>query len=300
MTPLFDLIKQKSDRLNEIPLRMQTVAERTQKATLNDILYQLGKLELKDGQIKINAANLKAIAKISEELKSSLLSEEYLKAVKSFVNQFEAQAKLNDKIIKAGVGEIESPIASRAYLNNAKKTALAALTGATIDAQILGPVNDLLEKAVVNGSSVNETIDGLRSLMEGEKGDGKMLKYVKTITSNAFAVADRSYTSIVSDYLGSEWFYYAGSEVDSTRCFCAERVGKYFHHKEIESWGAGDNLGECNIGGGKWAGMIAGTNSTTIYSYLGGHGCMHSLMPVSDAIVPEADIQRAINLGYIK
>jgi hypothetical protein len=300
MSPLFQLIKEKNERLNSIPLKMQSAAEKSQKAALNDILYQLGKLELKDGQIKINNANLKIINQISEDLKGSLLSKEYLQAVKSFASQFDAQAKLNDKIIKAGVGEIENPLAARSYITNAKKTAISALSGDAFGAQITGPVSDYLQAAVVNGSSINDTIDGLRNLMEGDKKiDGKLLKYVKTITSDSFAVADRSYTSIVSDFLDAEWFYYAGSEVDNTRCFCHQRVGNYYHYEEIEAWGNGEDLGECNLGEGKWAGMIPGTNAKTIYSYLGGYGCMHSLMPVSEAIVPDSDIQRAIDKGYI-
>jgi hypothetical protein len=299
--PSFEsLLKEKNERLESIPLELQTVVEKQQKKVLNDVISKLSKLKTINGQYKIDAQNIRIIAEISDDLKKVFLNDEYLKAVKDFSKEFEVQATLNSKLIDKGFGETANPVASEIYIQTAKKNAVDALIGSPVDSQFIKPIQGLLEQAVVNGATVNETISSIQSFVEGSNKDGKILKYVKQITNDSFAIADRSYTSIVSDYLDNEWFYYAGSEVNNTRCFCAERVGNFYHYKEIESWGNGENIGECNIGGGKWAGQIPGTNSSTIYSYLGGYQCMHSLMPVSEAIVPESDIERARSLGYIK
>lgn len=185
------------------------------------------------------------------------------------------------------------------YIDSAKKNVVDALVD---ENNFIKPIQDILTAAVVNGSNISDTIDSISEFVEGDPSsdsEGKILKYVKQITNDSFAVADRSYTSLVSDELGNEWYYYAGSEVAHTRCFCKERVGKYFHYKEIESWGDGENLGKCNIGDGTWAGEFLGTNKSTIFSYLGGYNCMHSLIPVSDVVVPESDLTRARDLGYI-
>lgn len=299
--PSFEaLLREKNDRLDKIPLALQTVVEKQQKEVLNNILSKLSRLTTVNGQYKIDAANIRVISEISDELKSVLLNDEYLKAVREFSKEFEIQARLNSRIIEKGVGEIDSPVASEVYIQTAKRNAVDALVGSPIDANFIKPIQGLLEQAVISGASVNETISSIRTFVEGGNGaEGKIIKYAKQITNDSFAIADRSYTSIVSDYLGNDWFYYAGTEVENTRCFCKERVGRYFHYKEIESWGNGENIGSCNIGGGKWAGMIPGTNSATIYSYLGGYQCLHSLMPVSEAVVPEEDIERARDLGYI-
>lgn len=295
------LLKDKNDRLLSIPAELQTAVEKQQSEVLNGVIGKLSKLDLKDGQIKINSKNIKAVAEISDELKKVFLNDEYIKAVKEFSKEFEVQATLNSKIIEKGFGETVDPVASESYIQIAKRSAVDALTGSPIDSNFIKPVQGLLEQAVVNGASINETINSIRTFVEGSKDvDGKILKYVKQITNDSFAIADRSYTSILSDFLDNDWFYFSGSEVDNTRCFCEQRVGKYFHHKEIESWANGDNLGECNIGGGKWAGEIPGTNEKTIYSYLGGYNCMHSLIPVSEAVVPDSDIERARNLGFIE
>ena len=295
------LLKEKSKRLEDIPLALQTTLEKEQSRVLKEVLKDLSTLDTKDGIIEINNNNLRKVTEISDKLKSILISEDYTKAVKEFASEFSAQATLNNKIIKAGFGDIENPLASKAYLDLAKKSAVQSLIGSAVDEQFSKPITSILESAVVNGASFGETIDALTTAIKGNgKTDSKFLNYARQITNDSFAVADRSFTSIISDALDAEWFYYSGTEIDTTRCFCENRVGKYFYYKEIESWGDGKNLGDCNTGGGSWAGQMKGTNSATIYSYLGGYNCMHSLMPVSDVIVPDSDIERAKDLGYIE
>jgi len=295
-----ELLKTKNAQLVSVPNALQTVAEKEQKKILKGIQALVSELDVKNGQIIINKRNLKLISEIDSELKKVFLTDEYVDAVKEFAKGIDKQAVLNDKLIKSGFGEVKDFAASEAYLDIAKKGAIKSFIGAPIDTEFIKPIQSLLENSVASGASVQETIKNIETFIIGnDKVDGKLLRYTKQISNDTFAITDRTYTSIVSDLLESEWFYYAGGEIDTTRCFCNERVGKYFHYKEIESWGNGENLGECNIGGGKWAGQIDGTNSKTIYSYLGGYNCMHSLMPVSEAVVPESDIERAKSLGYI-
>lgn len=296
--PTFEtLLKEKNKRLESIPLALQTTLEKQQRKTIAKILKELNTLETSGGNIVINSKNLKKISEISDELKTIFLNDEYLKAVKEFSKEFKKQSTLNQKLIDSGFGETENPIAAKTYIEAAQKNAVKALTE---DNLFVKPISEILESSVVNGASVADTIASITTFVEGnEDVDSKVLKYVKQITNDSFAIADRSYTSIVSDALENDWFYYAGSEVENTRCFCLERVGRYFHYKEIEAWGRGENLGDCNIGGGRWAGEIPATNESTIYSYLGGYNCMHSLMIVSEFIVPESDIERARSLGYI-
>lgn len=293
------LLKQKNKRLNDIPLEFLTEVEKQQKGVLNEIIQQLSRLTTVNGQIKINAANLREIEKISEELKTIFLNDEYLKALKSFVGEFDSQATLNNKLIKESLGEIAESPAAKVYIDTAKKNTISALTTG-LESNVISPIYSTLESSVVNGASIKETISAIELFVKGnEDVDSKILKYANTIANESFVVADASYTSILSDYLDAEWFYYSGDEIETTRCFCRERVGHYFHYKEIESWGNGDNLGDCDIGGGEWAGMIAGTNSATIFSFRGGWKCRHNFMPASEFGIPDEDMERARKLGFI-
>lgn len=295
-----ELIKQKSKRLNDIPLALQTAFEKQQSGILDEVLMLLNDLDVKNGEILINKANLSIISKIDSDLKNVFLNEDYLKSVKQFASEFDKQALINNSLIKKGFGEITTTAASESYISLAKRGAVESLIGAPIDTEFIKPIQGILENSVVNGASLKDTLKDVRTFIEGDPTtNSKLSSYVKQVTNDSFAISDRSYTSIVSEALEAEWFYYAGGEVEATRCFCLNRVGNYYHYLEIESWGNGENLGECNIGGGEWAGEISGTNSKTIYSYLGGWNCLHSLMPVSEFSVPESDLERARSLGFI-
>lgn len=296
-----ELLTKKNNRLLSVPEHLQTVVEKQQASVLNGILSKLSKLSTVDGQFKISASNIRLISDISDDLKKVLLNTEYLDAVKLFASEFEVQASLNDSLIRSAFGEVPNPVASEIYIQTAKRNAVEALIGSPVDTNFIKPIQGLLENAVINGSSLSDTMSAIKTFVEGGDGlEGKILKYSKQITNDAFAIADRSYTSILSDALDNEWFYYSGTEVDKTRCFCKGRVGNYYHYLEIESWGRGENLGDCNIGDGMWAGEIPSTNESTIYSYLGGYNCNHSLIPVSEAVVPESDMERARSLGFIE
>ena len=139
-----ELLKEKNERLNNIPLKLQTVAENQQRKVLNEVLMQLGKLDLQDGQIKINAKNIKLISEISDELKGIFTTDDYLKAVKSFSSEFVAQANINDKLIKKGFGESTNPLAAKAYVESAKRNAVTLLTGSAIDKEFTKPITGIL------------------------------------------------------------------------------------------------------------------------------------------------------------
>lgn len=296
-----ELLKEKNKRLDSVPLAMQTALERQQSKILKQLIAEMSTLTTVDGKIEITPQNLNQIANISDNLKKIFLSKDYVNAVKQFANEFGTQAIINNKLIKAGFGAVETPIASTAYIEIAKKAAIESLVGAPIDKEFIKPIQGLLESAVVNGATFAETIESIGQFVNGDSENvSKIAKYAKQITNDSFSIADRSYTSIVSEALDNDWYYFSGSEKESTRCFCAERVGNYYNYREIESWGDGKNLGDCDLGGGEWAGEIAGTNSVTIYTYLGGYNCMHSLIPVSEFSVPDSDIARAKKLGFIK
>jgi len=295
------LLDKKNKRLKDVPKSLQKVLEAQQPGILNDINSLLSSLELSGDSIKINAKNLKLISQIADDLRGVVLNDEYLSAVKEFAKEFNSQALLNDQLIETTFKDVQIPDLSKVYVETAKKGAIESLVGAPIDTEFIKPIQGILENAVTSGATYSETLTSIRNFVEGE-GDkeAKLLRYAKQITNDAFAISDRSYTNIVSEALGAEWYYYSGGEFSTTRCFCDERLGKFFHYKEIESWGRGENLGKCDIGGGKWAGEIDGTNEQTIFNFAGGYNCQHSFMIVSEAVVPEEDIQRAISMGFIE
>jgi hypothetical protein len=90
-----------------------------------------------------------------------------------------------------------------------------------------------------------------------------------------------------------EFFLYQGRPIGSTRSFCRERAGKYWHREEIKEWGR-------NAKFKPWKGMHKGTNEANIFLLKGGYACRHLLVPVSRQRVPAEDLERMRAKGLIQ
>ena len=91
-----ELLKEKNDRLESVPLAMQSAMDKQQSKILKLINSQLSELTTTNGQIDVTAANIRQITIISDELKQVFLTKDYVDAVKEFAREFSAQTVLAD------------------------------------------------------------------------------------------------------------------------------------------------------------------------------------------------------------
>ena len=157
-------------------------------------------------------------------------------------------------------------------------------------AQVKIPLNQILNQNVNSGGSYTGMLDQVRTFVKGEPSvaQGKLLSYSRNIVSDALFQYARAYQQSVTADLKLEWYRYVGGLMDTSRPFCRDRNGGYFSQKEIESWASLD-----------WAGKNNLTTESSIFILAGGHACRHSIIPVSEVIVPAEDISRAKELGFI-
>lgn len=306
---LDEIIKEKLDRLNHIPDKLITATEAVQREQYTKLLELLSGLEKEGGMIVRSKANLSAIESIITQLQDSIINvdpdivTEYEKAVRSFISEMKTQQALTDAyflkifpetVIDAGFAA-DVALASRTQAAN-------LLLGSSADAAFFDPIREQLINAVSSGASYKETVEALKQVVVGDpEHAGAIQSHIKQISHDSFAVADRSYTNALADEQGAVWYSYKGSEIKTTRPFCKERHGKYFHKKEIEAWGKGEKTeGLQWPKGGEWAGKAEGTNAQTIFTWCAGYNCRHNLLPVSILRVPPDVIQRAINEGFYK
>lgn len=248
-----------------------------------------------NGMIVPSIDNLKVIDSIREFIHDELIKSDYTNAVRDYAKEFDKQAGLNKSYYTKEFNSDFSTVVADAAVKQTKKAVVQALITDSVSAGFLTPLENTLNVAVQSGASFSETLQSIRDFVEGNSDvDGAILKYSKQLAHDSFANADRAYNSAVSDELGLEWFLWAGGEIATSRCFCIERHGKYYHYKEIEAWGAGDNVGDC---GYPWAGMNRATNAQTIFNYAGGYGCLHTVAGVSIFSVPKEDVMRNVENG---
>jgi len=286
------------NRLISVPDAFIEKLSPIQRAIFEKLLDKLTGLKTVDGFIDRTLGNQKIVDEVREFVHKELLKTDYSKSVKDFADEFTKQSALTSQFYTAEFGAGFSTALADASVKQIKKSVVQALITDSVQSGFLTPLESTLSVAVNSGSSFVETIKAIRELVEGnDKVDGRIVAYSKQLAHDSFANSDRAYNSAIADELGIEWFLWAGGEIATSRCFCIERHGKYYHYKEIEAWGRGEDIGDCNIGGGEWAGRNRSTDEKTIFTYGGGYGCLHTVAGVSVFSVPKEDFLRNIENG---
>jgi hypothetical protein len=301
MPPSADkLIKEKLRRLKTVPEEFFGMVVDNQKNIFNDVLETLNKLELDStGNLIMNNENFALIEVLGDEMIEAIKKSGYKDSVVGFAKEFDKQKELNRTLFEETIPEFEDANVYDTIYKNAQKDAVGKLAETAVSENVQA-YKTLLQDSISNSGNFTDLVKNLQTNIVGNSEiDGGLAKYAKQNASDLYSIGERNYTAAVSDSFGIEFYLYAGGEIDTTRCFCDERHQKVWHLKEIQAWGRGENLGSCNIGGGKWAGMMKGTNENTIFSYLGGYNCNHSLIPKGIRDVPLKDIRRNIANGNI-
>ena len=298
MPTLDEIIKDKMARLQSVPDSMVTAADRAQINMLKKAEELVSTMDIVDGKFVFSNRNIQIIESISNELSDAIIDEPYIESLTEFARQFNTQATINNSYFYKIVQDFEPQSVYTSTLRIAQKNAVSLLGQDAVTAQIISPIKESLLAAVTGGGSFTDTLATIREVATNtETSDGLLTRYVKRVAYDSFAVADRQYTKVISEDLGLVFYKYQGGEVADTRCFCDERHGNWYHKDEIRAWGDGKGVGAC---GKDWQGRNAATNSDTIFSFVGGYNCKHSLIPVMTSRVPKEWIDRAINLGYYK
>ena len=288
---LSEYIERKQALLDGEPDAFLSAANKAQKQIFQDILEELARLETnKDGTIKATKANLQKIDVITDRINKVFTGSEYAEAVKEFAKSFTDIKKVNLEYFEKNYGKVTRTDFADAVLDLQRKRAVEALIE-TSPQRFVNEIKPILDNAVGTGESWKETVKQIKALAEGNSEvDGRILKYAKQITTDAYNTADALYTVEISASLGLEFYRYVGGKIKDTRDFCRTRNGNYYHREEVKDWG---NLKD-------WSGRNPNTNENTIFVLRGGYNCRHTLVPVSVAVVPKEVLQRAMNKGYFK
>ncbi len=288
MPTLNELINDKNKPLDAVPNRFRSQMLLVQDDAYEQILVLLSKLDQdSQGNFILNKKNQSLLTEMDLLLKEIMNKTQYGEYVTELAKEFNVQMGRNDDYFKEAFPGFKPSEEARFIVKQAQSNAVDLLINTSLDSDFIHPVKESIELAVINRAGYRETMDNLAELIKGgEDATGKIEKYAGQIAHDTFAVADRSYTSEISEQYGAEWFYYSGAIIDTSREFCIERHDKYFYYKEIEDWAKLD-----------WAGKMKGTNEATIFSTAGGYWCGHSIMPVSIFSVPRFVIERNIKNG---
>jgi hypothetical protein len=253
------------------------------------------------GLIKRTAANVKVLKGITKALNETLLTPTYKARVAKYLRAYdtiENEQLLYFKTIKAS---FEASAMLETIKSSTIESVVSSLTEIGLEEYFTKPLKEIIYRNISTGGSYAEFQQEIREYIIGTpEVEGRFLKYTRQITNDTISSYNAQYNQSASQDLGLVFYKYLGGKKDTTRAFCEERYGKFFHIEEVKGWGRGERC--CGLSwpqNKKWAGMRKGTNENNILIFRGGYLCRHQIIAVSEAIVPETVINRAIQEGYL-
>lgn len=269
------------DILTEAERRMARALSRNDRAALNDLLDQVGRLKRnKAGNIAPTTENLRIKVSIRNNLNKIIFGTEWqtgVAAVASGIGKIETLLET----YFAQWGRFNAGPAFRATAQSAIDSVRLTMSGQGWGSSVVNTVGDILETAVTNALTPRELIGQLQDFIRQGGLQTFNRVSVKQVATDAMGQFSRTYMKMAADRVKIDWFRYSGGLIRDSRSFCKSRNGNYYHRSEIESW---PKL--------KWDGKIKGTNKGNIYAYLGGWNCQHTLTPVATSAVPKTDRER--------
>lgn len=284
-----------SDELDGIAGRAQNKLvkqiSKTNKVLFEQMELLLVKLELSsDGTIKQSQANRRILAKVDQYFNRAFTQSGYYANLnfltKVIIEMSDVNALYFDFIVDNFSKDAQ-------YLKSLQKSTVSQLEGYLanegLEAVMKRPIVEIMNQNLNTGASYSDLLKQIREFIQGsDRLEPTLARYAKQITTDTLFNYNRALQEAVSQNYGLKFYRYSGGIIDDSRDFCTARAGRFFHKKEIEGWA---NL--------NWAGRRRGTNSSNIFIYAGGYGCLHKPIAVSEAVVPKDVIERAKAKGYL-
>lgn len=301
MADFSDILKKINDSISNMNKRVPSI----QKDIYDSLQDDLRKLDLQDGKIKATVKNLSLINSIKNKLNKIILTPEYKQQVRDFARSFNEITSLQSEYWRGIDKEFKPKPLLKAIREQSISDTVSKLTEAGIGANIAEPITDILRTNITTGGSYKDLTKQLRESLVNTQTPGALEKYVGQITTDAVNQYSNQYTQIVSNDLGYEWFKYDNTDILTTRPFCDAMTDRpYFHISEVPALLRAEGLTYLNKKTGKRepvmiyektglpSGMIPGTDASNFFIRRGGYRCGHSIRPVNERQIPQADKDR--------
>lgn len=264
-----------------------TTLPETDRRLYNEIINLTKDLKtLRGGKIEASVQNWRLIGRIRSTVDRVLREKPYLNQVKEFKLVYGAINEIQKEYFSLITVKFHPPAVLREVKKQAVSEVVSGLTERGLGADVSKEITEILRTNIRSSSSYAQLTEQLRDAIKGlPEESGIMERYAKVLVTDSVNQYTATYSKIVSDDLGFEWYQYVGSLITTSRPICIALVNKRYVHKSEFS-----KIINGTIDGKKVS--LRGFNpATTVESFpilRGGFNCRHQLLPVAEAMVPQA------------
>lgn len=239
----------------------------SKKQFFDSVSNFINELEYKDGKLVRSVKNVKTAVKVKnsiDELFRTGIIKDQATSFKPFFK--EIQSLLDEYFVKFFD---KPPLEFERDLINYYSTEISRnLISGGVSERFKTGVTEIVLTGIKSGLS---RADLTTQLKESIVDSDKLFRHAGQVVEDTMNQFAREYVELVSADLGLKHYFYKGTLVKDSRCFCRQRVGRYFTQKQVDSWVSLS-----------WGGKIKDTNKGNIKRNLGGWRCRHFLIPVSN------------------
>lgn len=274
--------------IDSVPDEYSAAVKRVQDEVFRSILPLLDKMKLdENGAVIANAANYATAAMISEELPNILDRAGMTDAIKNFASGLDEQKALTETLYETIIDDPKFRDLSSMW--KASRSRAVNMMGESAVNTYVSEFTTAINNAIGSSSTFTQTISAIRSTTIGNPEiDGILYRYAKQNAKDAFSITNREYSEQINRKYGIVFYRYVGGTKDTTRVWCLDHVGNYYHKSDIEA-----------MASQQWAGKARGTNASTIFTKCGGYNCDHIWSPVPVDKVPVEVLQDAIDRNLV-
>jgi hypothetical protein len=268
-----------------------------QRRILDEVVLMTKDLDVKEGKIQVTAKNIRIVGKIRKELSNIILDKKYMNSVNDFVTSFDSVADLHNNYFNAVSSSFGMKDLYTAIKEESINATVVGLTKSGLEANVTNPLADILRQNITTGGRYTDFVKQLTTqLTTTSEGDGSLVRYAKTYTTDALHQYSANYHQAITDDLDFVWYAYDGGLQTTSREFCIEMIKaknscmRYFHKSQIPTLLEGlicSGTVELNPKTNLPKGFIKGTNASSFLTLRGGWGCKHLIKSVPSAMVPK-------------
>lgn len=223
-------------------------AKQYQSGIIKAIKDDFGPMLDLDGQkLKFSASNIGKTAML-DKIIGDVANLQGDKLLDWFFNQIDKNGKLNRSYFNTVVKN-KTPKVQKAYQNSfdniltrlgydGKKFVKGGfLHDLTRVADPIRRIKAETVKAIATGSSYKDFVDQIDIFVQGQEDKAGIVEsHFRTNAYDTFQMVDRSISLGMAKKLGMTKFVYSGTEMETTRDFCKDKIGKVFTIEQAEKW----------------------------------------------------------------
>lgn len=259
-----ELINDQLKSLEDVPASLRTETQNNEKKILRELLKDLDKFDRDNGQIKPTIANYERLASFRKKLKKQI-AEVQKQSKDDYIKNLQNQINVNLQIYSE-FGRINNQ-KSEAFIKFTVDNVIDNLNEA--DRVFEHQIKEIVFRSISIGGNYRQTVDQLTDfVLSDEERLGSLTRQVSRVAWDSYTQAIRSHADLIREGMTDINYKYVGVEVENTREFCQERIGKVFTDKQIRE------MAEL-----EWAGKDPTTTSDNIFVKCGGFNCNHIFRP---------------------